>query len=128
MSTRIRTAVILAGGLGSRLLPLTRAVPKEPLPVWKRPVLDDALEGAPAAGIGRVVIVTAPGKEALQANIAVAQRDEARPAATHPAPGRTRPKRLPPPEEGAGLRDSDDQRGAFGRNQRSRAYHLGVSS
>jgi hypothetical protein len=40
MPTRIRTAVIPAGGLGTRLLPLTRAVPKELLPVWKRPVLD----------------------------------------------------------------------------------------
>lgn len=70
MSTRIRTAVIPAGGLGSRLLPLTRAVPKELLPVWKRPVLDYALEEAAAAGIERVVIVTAPDKEALQAHFA----------------------------------------------------------
>jgi UTP--glucose-1-phosphate uridylyltransferase len=45
---------------------LTRAVPKELLPVWKRPVLDYAIEEAAAAGIERVVIVTAPGKEALQ--------------------------------------------------------------
>jgi len=66
MATRIRTAVIPAGGLGTRLLPLTRAVPKELLPVWKRPVLDYALEEAAAAGIERVVIITAPGKEALQ--------------------------------------------------------------
>jgi UTP--glucose-1-phosphate uridylyltransferase len=67
MTSRIRTAVIPAGGLGTRLLPLTRAVPKELLPVWKRPVLDYAIEEAAAAGIERVVIITAPGKEALQA-------------------------------------------------------------
>jgi UTP--glucose-1-phosphate uridylyltransferase len=66
MPSRIRTAVIPAGGLGTRLLPLTRAVPKELLPVWRRPVLDYALEEAAAAGIERVVIITAPGKEALQ--------------------------------------------------------------
>lgn len=66
MASRIRTAVIPAGGLGTRLLPLTRAVPKELLPVWKRPVLDYALEEAAVAGIERVVIITAPGKEALQ--------------------------------------------------------------
>jgi UTP--glucose-1-phosphate uridylyltransferase len=66
MSKRIRTAVIPAGGLGTRLLPLTRAVPKELLPVWNRPVLDYAIEEALAAGIERVVIVTAPGKEALR--------------------------------------------------------------
>ncbi|WP_119304023.1 UTP--glucose-1-phosphate uridylyltransferase [Dongia deserti] len=66
MATRIRTAVIPAGGLGTRLLPLTRAVPKELLPVWKRPVLDYAMEEAAFAGIERVIIITAPGKEALQ--------------------------------------------------------------
>ena len=65
MPSRIRTAVIPAGGLGTRLLPLTRAVPKELLPVWNRPVLDYALAEAAAAGIERVVIITAPGKEAL---------------------------------------------------------------
>lgn len=70
MSTRIRVAVIPAGGLGTRLLPLTRAVPKELLPVWKRPVLDYAIEEAVAAGIERVVIVTAPGKEALRHHFA----------------------------------------------------------
>ncbi len=70
MSTRIRTAVIPAGGLGTRLLPLTRAVPKELLPVWKRPVLDYAIEEAASAGIERVVIITAPGKEALRAHFA----------------------------------------------------------
>jgi UTP--glucose-1-phosphate uridylyltransferase len=70
MSTRIRTAVIPAGGLGTRLLPLTRAVPKELLPVWKRPVLDYALEEAASAGIERVVIISAPGKEALQTYLA----------------------------------------------------------
>lgn len=66
MPTRIRTAVIPAGGLGTRLLPLTRAVPKELLPVWKRPVLDYAIEEAASAGIEHVVVITAPGKEALQ--------------------------------------------------------------
>jgi UTP--glucose-1-phosphate uridylyltransferase len=67
MTARIRTAVIPAGGLGTRLLPLTRAVPKELLPVWNRPVLDYAIEEAAAAGIERVVIITAPGKDALRA-------------------------------------------------------------
>jgi UTP--glucose-1-phosphate uridylyltransferase len=71
MASRIRTAVIPAGGLGTRLLPLTRAVPKELLPVWKRPVLDYALEEAAAAGIEHVVIITAPGKEALQTYFAL---------------------------------------------------------
>lgn len=70
MSIRIRTAVIPAGGRGTRLLPLTRPVPKELLPVWKRPVLDYAIEEAAAAGIERIIIITAPGKESLQAHFA----------------------------------------------------------
>lgn len=69
MIDRLRTAVIPAGGMGTRLLPLTRAVPKELLPVWKKPVLDYAIEEAADAGIERVIIVTAPGKEALQRSL-----------------------------------------------------------
>jgi UTP--glucose-1-phosphate uridylyltransferase len=70
MYERIRTAIIPAGGMGTRLLPLTRAVPKELLPVWKRPVLDYAVEEAAEAGIERLIIVTAPGKESLQRHFA----------------------------------------------------------
>lgn len=70
MKNRVRTAIIPAGGMGTRLMPLTRAVPKELLPVWKRPVLDYAVEEAVEAGIERLVIVTAPGKEALQRHFA----------------------------------------------------------
>jgi UTP--glucose-1-phosphate uridylyltransferase len=93
MATRIRPAAIPAGGLGSRLLPWTRAVPKELLPVWKRLVHDYALEEAVAAGIERVVIVTAPSKEALQATIAVSQLGKARHA--------TRPGTRPDAAQGA---------------------------
>lgn len=70
MIDRLRTAIIPAGGMGTRLMPLTRAVPKELLPVWKRPVLDYAVEEAAQAGIERLIIVTAPGKEALQRHFA----------------------------------------------------------
>ncbi|MDY0885522.1 UTP--glucose-1-phosphate uridylyltransferase [Dongia soli] len=70
MRATIRTAVIPAGGLGSRLMPLTRAVPKELLPVWNKPVLQYAVEEAVAAGIERIVIVTAPGKDSLQRHFA----------------------------------------------------------
>lgn len=70
MSHQIRTAVIPAGGMGTRLMPLTRAIPKELLPVWQRPVLDYAVEEAVNAGIQRIVIVTAPGKDALRRHFA----------------------------------------------------------
>jgi UTP--glucose-1-phosphate uridylyltransferase len=69
MLSPIRTAIIPAGGSGSRLMPLTRTVPKELLPVWKKPVLQYAIDEAAAAGIERLIIVTAPGKESLQRHI-----------------------------------------------------------
>ncbi len=71
MHRPVRTAVIPAAGMGTRLLPLTRAVPKELLPVWKRPVLDYAVEEAAQAGIERLVVVIAPGKEAVRRNFAL---------------------------------------------------------
>ena len=40
MPTAIRKAVIPAAGLGSRLLPLTKAIPKEMLPVGDKPVIE----------------------------------------------------------------------------------------
>ena len=70
MHPPVRTAIIPAAGMGTRLLPLTRAVPKELLPVWKRPVLDYAVEEAVQAGIERLVVVIAPGKDALRRNFA----------------------------------------------------------
>jgi UTP--glucose-1-phosphate uridylyltransferase len=60
--------VIPAAGRGTRLAPLTRAVPKELLPLGARPVLDLVLEELRGAGVERIVLVTAPGKEALLAH------------------------------------------------------------
>ena len=59
----VRTAVITAAGYGTRFLPITKAVPKEMLPLVDRPVIQYAVEQARAAGIERVVIVTSRGKE-----------------------------------------------------------------
>ncbi|MCW3066106.1 MAG: UTP--glucose-phosphate uridylyltransferase [Solirubrobacterales bacterium] len=58
-------AVIPAAGRGTRLAPVTRAVPKELLPLGTRPVLDHVLDELNAAGVARVVLVAAPGKRAL---------------------------------------------------------------
>lgn len=52
-----RQAVILAGGRGTRMLPLTRAVPKELLPVVDRPLIQRAAEEAAGAGAREIVIV-----------------------------------------------------------------------
>ena len=62
----VNTALILAGGLGKRLLPITAAIPKEMLPVVDRPLLEYAVEECVDAGIDHVVIVLSPGKESIQ--------------------------------------------------------------
>ena len=62
----IRKAVIPAGGLGTRFLPTTKAVPKELLPLFDKPLIQYVVEEAVASGIQEVILVTSPGKEALQ--------------------------------------------------------------
>ena len=64
---KIRKAVIPAAGLGARMLPASKAVPKELLPVLDRPMLHEVLAEAVAAGLEEAVIVTARGKEAIAA-------------------------------------------------------------
>ena len=63
----VRKAVIPAGGLGTRLLPLTKAVPKEMLPVFHKPLVQFAAEELAEAGIEETVLVVSPGKRALEA-------------------------------------------------------------
>jgi UTP--glucose-1-phosphate uridylyltransferase len=58
----VRTAVITAAGFGTRMLPVTKAVPKEMLPLIDRPVIHYAVEQAVEAGIDRIIIVTSRGK------------------------------------------------------------------
>jgi UTP--glucose-1-phosphate uridylyltransferase len=60
------TAVIPCGGLGTRLHPITRWLPKETLPVACRPVLHWALDEAADAGLLRAIVVTNPHKPVLE--------------------------------------------------------------
>ncbi len=62
----VRTAVFPVGGMGTRFLPATKAVPKELLPIVDKPLLQYAVEEALSAGIERMVFVTARGKGALE--------------------------------------------------------------
>ena len=61
------TAVIPCGGLGTRLHPITRWLPKEMLPVALRPVLHWTLDEAAEAGLLRAIIITNPHKPILEA-------------------------------------------------------------
>ena len=58
--------MILAAGYGTRLLPVTKAQPKEMLPLVDKPVIHYSVEEAVAAGIEDVIIVTAIGKRAVE--------------------------------------------------------------
>jgi UTP-glucose-1-phosphate uridylyltransferase len=61
------TAVIPCGGLGTRLHPITRWLPKEMLPVGLKPVLYWTLDEAAGAGLLRAIIITNPHKPMLEA-------------------------------------------------------------
>jgi len=63
---RVRKAVIPAAGLGTRLLPITKSMPKEMLPVLNRPVIHYVVEEAIRAGIDDVLIITGKGKRAIE--------------------------------------------------------------
>ena len=63
---KVRKAVIPAAGLGTRLLPASKAVPKEMLPVVDKPVIQYIVEEAVRAGITDIVIVTGYGKQAIE--------------------------------------------------------------
>jgi UTP--glucose-1-phosphate uridylyltransferase len=63
---KIRVGVFPAAGLGTRFLPATKAQPKEMLPIVDRPLIQYVVEEARDAGIGRIVIVTGRGKNAIE--------------------------------------------------------------
>ena len=62
----VRKAVVLAAGYGTRLLPATKAQPKESLPLVDKPIIQYTVEEAAASGISQVIIVTAAGKRAVE--------------------------------------------------------------
>jgi UTP--glucose-1-phosphate uridylyltransferase len=62
----VRKAVIPAAGFGTRLLPLTKTVPKEMMPLAGKPVIQYIVEGAVASGVDQVILVTSPNKKALE--------------------------------------------------------------
>jgi UTP--glucose-1-phosphate uridylyltransferase len=62
----LRTIIIPAAGLGTRLLPATKAVPKELLNVYDRPVLQFAIDEAIDAGAERIIVVIHPDKLAIR--------------------------------------------------------------
>lgn len=65
MKAAVTKAVIPAAGFGTRMLPFTKAVPKELIPLVDKPVLQYVVEEAVASGIEDILIVISAGKEAI---------------------------------------------------------------
>lgn len=66
MTNRVRKAVFPVGGLGTRFLPATKAMPKEMLPIVDKPLIQYAVEEAAAAGIEDFIFVTGRAKQAIE--------------------------------------------------------------
>ena len=62
----IKKAIFPVGGLGTRFLPATKALPKEMLPVVDKPLIQYAVEEAAAAGIDEFIFVTGRNKSAIE--------------------------------------------------------------
>ncbi|MBL6773987.1 MAG: UTP--glucose-1-phosphate uridylyltransferase GalU [Candidatus Puniceispirillum sp.] len=62
----IKKAIFPVGGLGTRFLPATKALPKEMLPVVDKPLIQYAIEEAAAAGIEEFIFVTGRNKTAIE--------------------------------------------------------------
>lgn len=62
----VKTAILPVGGLGSRFLPATKAMPKEMLTVVDKPLVQYAIDEARAAGVENFIFVTGRGKTAIE--------------------------------------------------------------
>lgn len=63
---RVKKAIIPAAGLGTRFLPVTKAMPKEMLPIVDKPTIQYIVEEAIESGIEDIIIVTGKGKRAIE--------------------------------------------------------------
>src|SRR5438067_3867318 len=77
MPNPVRKAVFPVAGLGTRILPATKAMPKEMLPVVDKPLIQYAIEEARAAGIEEFYFVTGRAKSAIEDHFDVAFELEA---------------------------------------------------
>ena len=63
---KIRKAVIAVAGAGTRLLPATKSMPKEMLPIVDKPIIQLVVEELVAAGIEDIILVTKWDKKPLE--------------------------------------------------------------
>lgn len=62
LNSKVRKAVIPVAGLGTRMLPATKAIPKEMLPLVDKPLIQYVVNECIAAGITEIVLVTHSSK------------------------------------------------------------------
>ena len=75
----IRKAVVPVAGLGTRMLPLTRSVPKEMLPLGRKPAIHRVVDELAAAGIEQILFVTSRRKTAIENYFVSGCREEGPP-------------------------------------------------
>lgn len=66
MNSKITKAVIPVAGLGTRMLPATKAIPKEMLPIVDKPLIQYIVDECVAAGITEIILVTHSSKNAIE--------------------------------------------------------------
>jgi UTP--glucose-1-phosphate uridylyltransferase len=66
MPKKVTKAIIAAAGLGTRFLPMTKAMPKEMLPIIDKPIIQYVVEEAVAAGITDIIIVGSANKRSIE--------------------------------------------------------------
>lgn len=66
MAEKIKTALIPAGGWGTRFLPITKSIPKEMLPLGNKPVILHVVEEAVASGIENIIFVVSHHKQSIE--------------------------------------------------------------
>ena len=63
---KLTKAIIPVAGLGTRMLPATKAIPKELLPIFDRPIIEHVVQEAISSGITEIILITRSGKEAIE--------------------------------------------------------------
>ncbi len=66
VNRKVRKAVIPVAGLGTRMLPATKAIPKEMLPLVDKPLIQYVVNECIAAGINEIVLVTHSSKNSIE--------------------------------------------------------------
>ena len=82
MSQAIRKCLFPAAGYGTRFLPVTKAMPKEMLPLVNKPLIQYGVEEAMQAGINNIAIVTGRGKRAIEDHFDISYELESQIAGT----------------------------------------------